>query len=785
MKGIVYSILIAISCCNIAFAQSKLIIDDDLNALYINQYLSEYRDKTGDVSIEKIRSMPAAAFSKLGDGAQRYELTHDVIWLKLRLKSTLTYSKTFVFNFTDPSIYGLEMFVDTNGTVEHYLSGTSSSQSEKQIQGNKNCFQIVVHPEKEIDIYFKMYSVNKMTLTCQIINQTDFYNTFYRQRAYLGFFYGAMIILLIYNILMLVTTRLTVFGYYGLYVLFIAIFTGAADGYTPEFLHFLVTWKSGYLDAATATITNVLGLMFMLKFLDVHKWSKKFYWIVAGFMLSIGFIGLILLMMREQIIFEFLSYAGLIQLVLVIIGGVRGVLNKAPQAGYFLGANAAFGIFIILFILNMFRLVPYSFLVQYSIHFGYGISVIILSFGLGARIYSIYQELLQKEQEKQELIKQKNEELEEQVAMRTNYLAEKESNLRAILDNNDNSIWFVDDQYQLIDYNIKFAESWKAFYGKDLKLGVSMLEQIPVENLKAQWKIRYDSVLEGKGATYQDNFNVAGRTKTYEINIFPIIQDEKVVGVTVFTSDITDRIEAQTILKDQNEMLTKVNQELDRFVYSASHDLKAPLASILGLINIAKIEKDDKGRQQYFEMMETSISRLDQFIKDIIDYSRNARIEVAADKIDIRNVIDGCFDDLKYAMVKDKISPNIEISSTADLYCDNTRLRMIIRNLISNALKYGSPKEKNNPLDITVDINKERLILNIKDYGPGIAKKYHDKLFDMFFRANEKAMGTGLGLYIVKETIQRLNGSIQLKSEKNKGAEFIIEIPNMISMSKR
>ncbi|MEQ8244611.1 7TM diverse intracellular signaling domain-containing protein [Fulvivirga sp.] len=784
MKGIVYSILLVLCCYNLASAQSELVISDDTDGPYINGFFSEYRDNTGKATINQIKTLPGAKFERLSNEPQRYGLTQDVIWLKLKLKSTLTYSKTFVFSFTDPSIYGLEMFVEYNGTMDHFLSGTSTKQSDKQIQGNKNCFQIVIHPEMETTIYFKMHSKNKMTLVCHLVKQTDFFNMVYRQRAYLGFFYGSMIILLIYNLLMLVTTRFTVFGYYGLYVLFIAIFTGAADGYTPEFLHFLVVWKDGYLDAATATITHVLGLMFMLKFLDVHKWSIKFYWTVAGFMLFTGFAGLILLLLREQIIFDFLSYAGLIQLTLVIIGGVRGVLNKAPQAGYFLGANVVFGVFIVLFILNMFRLVPYSFLVQYSIHFGYGLSVIILSFGLGVRIYSVYQELLQKEHEKQELIKQKNEELEEQVTIRTNYLSEKESNLRAILDNNNNSIWFVDNQYQLIDFNIKFQESWKAFYGTELKLGVSMLEQIPVQNLKGQWKIRYDTVLEGNGATYQDSFNVNGRIKTFEINLYPIIQNDKVAGVTIFTADITDRIEAQTILKDQNVMLTKVNQELDRFVYSASHDLKAPLASILGLINIAKVEKDDQNRQKYFEMMEISISRLDQFIKDIIDYSRNARIEIQAAKIDIASVIDSCFEDLKYAMVEGKISPNIEISATADFYSDNTRLKMIVRNLISNALKYGSPKEKDNQLDIIADINKERILLTVRDYGPGIPKKHHDKLFDMFYRANESSLGTGLGLYIVKETVQKLSGKIQLKSENSKGAEFIIEIPNMDNVSK-
>lgn len=785
MKSIAFSIVIALSICNSAFSQSVLNVNDDSEMLFLNGYLSEYRDETANKTIEQLRLLPNQNFKRLAAESQRYELTSDVLWFKVQVNSMLTHSRAYIIDFADPSLYELEMFVVKGNAVNHYYSGTSTAQYEKQIKGNRNCFQLTLDPDDQMTLYFKMSSKNKMTLSSHLIYQNAFYNMIYKERALLGVFYGAMIILLIYNILMLITTRLTVFGYYGLYVLFIAIFTGAADGYTPEFLHFLVFWKNGYLDAAVAAITIVLGLMFMLKFLEVHKWSTKFYWLVAGFMLLTGFIALILLIMKEQLIFEFLSYAGLIQLALVIIGGVRGVQNKTPQAGYFLVANAAFGIFILLFILNMFRLVPYSFWVQYSIHFGYGISVIILSFGLGVRIYSVYQELLQKEQEKQEIIKQKNEELEEQVALRTNYLAEKESNLRAILDNNNNSIWFIDNHYQLIDYNTSFGESWKISYGESLQIGVSLLEQIPIQNLKAQWKVRYDSALEGNSNTYLDKFNINEKIHHFEIKLFPIIQNEKVVGATVFTSDITERIEAQTILKDQNDMLTKVNQELDRFVYSASHDLKAPLASILGLINISKIEKDDKSREQYFNMMETSISRLDQFIKDIIDYSRNARIEIKADKINIKDVINSCFDDLKFAMVEDKISANIQISSTTDFYSDNTRIRMVIRNLISNALKYGSPKEKNNTLDIIADVNKERLILSVKDYGPGIEKRYHDKLFDMFFRANENSLGTGLGLYIVKETVQRLGGKIKLESEVNKGANFIIEIPNMYKMSKQ
>ncbi|MEQ8927303.1 MAG: ATP-binding protein, partial [Fulvivirga sp.] len=546
-------------------------------------------------------------------------------------------------------------------------------------------------------------------------------------------------------------------------------------------LHGWVRWKEGYQDAASAIATNVLGLMFMIMFLEVKKWSNTFYRLNVGLMLLIGISGIILLHLQNNLIFDLLGIYGIIEVILMVITSIQATRKNVPQAGFFLAAYTIFGFFIIWFILNLFRILPYGFVSQYAIHLGYGLSVVILSCGVGVRINTYYKKLLKKEQDEQELIKRKNEELEQQVAIRTEFLAEKEGNLRAIIENHTNAIWLVNANYELIDNNSVFEKGWELAYNQKLELGKSMIDQMPVQNLKAQWKIRYDSTLEGNPGTYYDQYIISGKTRHFEIKTFPIFQDNEVRGVSIFSSDITERIESQNRLENQNIMLKKVNQELDSFVYSASHDLKAPLASVLGLINISRMEKSLKEKEKYYSMMETSIKRLDQFIKDIIDYSRNARTENISEKVDLKEIIESVFEDLRYIYKKEKVEVKLDLDLKADVYSDPMRLKVIIRNILSNALKYGCTKPKNNVIEIEASAGKKKVNISIKDFGPGINKKHHDKLFDMFYRASESTSGTGLGLYIVKETVTKLGGQVSVSSEPKQGTTFSVQLPNEIN----
>lgn len=237
---------------------------------------------------------------------------------------------------------------------------------------------------------------------------------------------------------------------------------------------------------------------------------------------------------------------------------------------------------------------------------------------------------------------------------------------------------------------------------------------------------------------------------------------------------------AEKTLRKQNEELVKINKELDSFVYSVSHNLRAPLMSVLGLLTLARSDdqKYDVGIAKYFNMMEYSIHKLDNTLKEILDYSRNARSEIKNEKVIINQLIDDGFERLKYLDGSDKIEKHIAVDGTCTFYSDNYRLAVIINNLISNAIKYRDATKEKSFINIDIKITEASLSLLFEDNGIGISMEYVEKIFDMFFRATERSEGAGLGLYIVKETVDKLGGTVTVESVLGEGVTFKIEVPN-------
>lgn len=231
-------------------------------------------------------------------------------------------------------------------------------------------------------------------------------------------------------------------------------------------------------------------------------------------------------------------------------------------------------------------------------------------------------------------------------------------------------------------------------------------------------------------------------------------------------------------INKRNIELKKLNAELDSFVYSTSHDLRAPLASVLGLINIARIDNNAKEKDNYMDLMEASIKKLDDFIQDIIDYSRNSRTEVKYEAFNIKNVIVETIEGLKYLDPEDQIKSKIEIIGDGIVSCDKQRLKIIFNNLISNVLKYYDHTKENPFMRIKVDLeNNFEIKILVEDNGIGIEQNELDKVFGMFYRGTERSKGSGIGLYIVKETVDKLKGNIQVKSQLAEGSSFEIIIP--------
>lgn len=232
-------------------------------------------------------------------------------------------------------------------------------------------------------------------------------------------------------------------------------------------------------------------------------------------------------------------------------------------------------------------------------------------------------------------------------------------------------------------------------------------------------------------------------------------------------------------LREQNDELIKINKELDSFVYSVSHNLRAPLMSVLGLLNLAKMhDKKQESMDMYFEMMEHSIQKLDETLKEILDYSRNARQDLDVQRIDIRKVVNDSISRLQYMDGSAEVLKTIDIMGEGSLYCDAYRLLVIFSNLLSNSIKYRDQKKPQSLVQFYIQVEKDKLIIRIQDNGIGIAADFLPKIFNMFYRATERSEGAGLGLYIVRETVQKLAGTIRVQSELGVGTTFEIEIPN-------
>ncbi|MEO5776944.1 MAG: HAMP domain-containing sensor histidine kinase [Flavobacterium sp.] len=229
----------------------------------------------------------------------------------------------------------------------------------------------------------------------------------------------------------------------------------------------------------------------------------------------------------------------------------------------------------------------------------------------------------------------------------------------------------------------------------------------------------------------------------------------------------------------ENQELKKANYELDRFVYSTSHDLRAPLNSMLGLIEIAKDEVEDLPTLEYLRLLKTSAKKLDGFICDILDYSRNARMEVNKELIDFKELVDETIQNLRFmGDINQQVDFAVDISGKVPVYADKTRLSTILNNLISNSIRYQNLQIPNPFVDIEIETFDAETKITIRDNGIGISKELLPKIFDMFYRVSDQSIGSGLGLYIVKEAVNKLNGTIQVQSKLGEGATFFISIPN-------
>lgn len=359
-------------------------------------------------------------------------------------------------------------------------------------------------------------------------------------------------------------------------------------------------------------------------------------------------------------------------------------------------------------------------------------------------------------------------EFEEKLIAQT-IIKEKEQMLSAINENVSEAIFRIAEDYNLLFVNKGFIELF-GFASEQDAMNCSFATLC--KNKEIQFHLSEKILLNGK--IEREEILCHRIDNSVFWGLINIVSIRNADGTRIYDGTIIDI----TTQKNNENELNKINQELDRLVYSIGHDLRAPIASALGLLDLSQDETDVNVIKQYNDMMRKSLTRLDHFIQDTLDYSRNVRMPIEVSEIDIEKELTDIKELLFLSAELKDIKVNIEIQGDKLCYTDKSRFNVIVSNLLSNALRYHDKHKTDKYIDISLLSHTDKIYLTIADNGQGIEKKHIDHIFDLFYRANASVRGTGLGLYIVKEAINKLSGEVCVKSEVGKGTIFVVNIPN-------
>lgn len=239
-----------------------------------------------------------------------------------------------------------------------------------------------------------------------------------------------------------------------------------------------------------------------------------------------------------------------------------------------------------------------------------------------------------------------------------------------------------------------------------------------------------------------------------------------------------DEINNQKLrLEEQNQHLLSLNEELDKFSYSVSHDLRSPLTSIMGLVRLAQHENPQYFELLYLHHISDCVERLDGFVQNLLHYTRNKNLDPKLEHVDIQELVEEVKKTYILHLQQDVLI-SVETEGAKTFLTDRYRILTVLQNLISNSIRYRHPERAIVHINILCSARFDGTTIEVTDNGKGISKDNQQKVFEMFYKDKDSTNGSGLGLYIVQKIITRLNGRITLESIEDKGTTFRVTIPN-------
>ena len=272
--------------------------------------------------------------------------------------------------------------------------------------------------------------------------------------------------------------------------------------------------------------------------------------------------------------------------------------------------------------------------------------------------------------------------------------------------------------------------------------------------------------------TFNPN-EIKSRIEQYE-NELRERQEELEAQKEELTAAVEELIKKNNFLNVTLEQLQERNQELDQLVYRASHDFKSPITSTLGIINLLKLEPVSPILKEYITRIDLAMQQMNDLLKSLSLFTQASLAELYYEKVKIHFLVENTFKGLKYLKGYEKVKLTLEISDELEILVDANLLNEVLKIVLTNAVIFRQEAEPH--IIISAVRESDYLVLKIDDNGEGMTDEVLQKAFGLFYRGSEKSKGAGIGLYMAKKIIHRLNGEILIERKKI-GIRVIIKIP--------